>query len=452
MNAKRVSAFAALAFVMSLSLCGALTHAQSSGQSPVADASVPDAPAAAPTPLYSFVVIGDDRSNNEKNDPASTANENQLNRSFAEIQALQPKPSYVFFNGDMVYGPTTKPVQRDLKSELDAWLNVYKASPLGKDLSIPLIPIPGNHELNLKAGHQTQPGAESLWLTEMDPYLRISSNGPLTGAPLCGGKKLVSDQKKLTYSFDSATLPGTRYDHFVVINTDPASPTTDADANSSTVPLDWIKADLEAARKSPNIWHIFAFGHKQAYLPSWMAKLAGEDPGLRCTTTTTDGCGGAEGNCSGLNFHPTMRDTLFKYFNTNKVAVYFTGHIHTWDEREPPANKATWQVVVGNGGAPMNRGSDKLWHPGGKGKYYGFTVVSVWPSGRVMIASYGRDFKRTDFEAPSPPAEYPTELRDCFCIDADGGPDKPANQACASSLGSTKNLPASSNATLSCKQ
>lgn len=410
MDVNGARSVAVLVFAAVLSLYGTLTHAQSYEQFPVDEPpAVSDAPAAAPTPLYSFVVLGDDQVTDKSSTNQSTANEYQVMRSFSEIKALTPAPSYVFFNGDLVHGETEHP-PRDLQSELDAWVrNLYKPT-LGLAPWIKLIPIPGNHELNLNGGHRSLPGAEDVWKNAMDGFLTFAGNGPKAGS-LCGNKSLVSNQGKLTYSFDgpAAPLPGNRYDHFVVINTDPQSPKKDSDANSSTVPLDWIKADLKAARNSGRIWRIFAFGHKPLFQPQWMDSCG--------VVQAKRDCGESSGVCTGLNFYPKMRNDLFNYFNDNQVAVYFTGHMHTW-YRSLGKSKHTWQVITGNAGAKLRDWNEDYQGHG----YFGFTVVSVRPKGSVMIASYGRD---------SAQKNAPTTLRDCFCIGESGGVEQACNSKAA---------------------
>jgi hypothetical protein len=433
MRIARWSIFAASALIAIFGCFAGAANAQSEPSRASAAATPPD-PA-----LYRFVVLGDDRVSNFSADNPSTANVNQLDRSFAEIAALSPAPAYIFFNGDLVLGPgkgTTQQLDARLKSDLEAWLlhNKWPAAPLP---ATQLVPIPGNHELNWKAQEQSLIGAEGIWLEVMEPWLRPFNNGPLAGASLCGDKKLVSNQSRLTYSFEvqASPAPDARYDHFIVINTDPLSPSNDLSANSSTVPLNWIQSDLAAARSQPTTWHVFAIGHKPAYSPA-QTKMGscGQVDYVGCGTSTSKADSTAKEECTGLNSHPAMRDQLFDSFNTAHAAIYFASHVHLWDASKPPHNKFTWQIIAGNGGAPPV----SKWKPDG-GQYFGFTVVTVMSSGRVMIASYGRNLETNILD----PVTHPTTLRACFCIGGNGGPEK---QACSVGAG----LPVASNATLSC--
>jgi hypothetical protein len=386
-----------------------------------ASAAVPANP-----PLYNFVVMGDDRVPGPcppKSQPAkpeqcppSTANENQVKRSFNEIAALSPAPAYVFFNGDLVLGSDNV---ADTTAQLSAWLKIVPLK-----LVPTLVPIPGNHEFNRKAGLHSLHGEEKEWLTVMG---KRGTDGPgPKNRPFLYKKNnivynLISDQSSLTYSLDnyySKTFPAL-HDHFILINTDPESPGDSTD-NASTVPVDWLNQNLHlmAAR---NASHIFVLGHKQAYTPSWIGGMSGLD----CCHDRLE-----------------MRDTMFKYLNDAGAAVYFTGHVHIWWKSGPGKSGHTWQVIIGNAGAPR-RGTETKW----KGPYFGFTVVKVMSSGQIMIASYGRDSDK-DILAPSPPLKYPTTLRDCFCIGQTGGPN---TKACTStSKQPVSGLPVSLNSSLAC--
>ena len=144
-------------------------------------------------------------------DNPSTANLPQIERSFAEIARLDPPPSLLFFTGDLVFG-----LNRDvvvLERQLRAWIELYRASPVGRMAGLRLVALPGNHEsLRLAPGYRevSNPGAEAMWLSVMSPYI-AGDNGPKAGGP----DRLQTDQSRLTYSFRF------RDTHFVVMNTDP---------------------------------------------------------------------------------------------------------------------------------------------------------------------------------------------------------------------------------------
>ncbi|HEV8409200.1 MAG TPA: hypothetical protein VGQ30_01745, partial [Gemmatimonadaceae bacterium] len=78
---------------------------------------------------YSFVVVGCNRlAAPESLGVVSTANVQQLNRDFADIAAMNPKPAFLFFTGDLVFGYTNDTTALD--RELKGWIALYQASPL----------------------------------------------------------------------------------------------------------------------------------------------------------------------------------------------------------------------------------------------------------------------------------------------------------------------------------
>src|ERR1700712_5655126 len=67
---------------------------------------------------YSFVVVGCNRvAAPESLGVVSTANVQELNRTFADIAAMSPKPNFLFFTGDLVFGYTndSTALDRELK-------------------------------------------------------------------------------------------------------------------------------------------------------------------------------------------------------------------------------------------------------------------------------------------------------------------------------------------------
>ena len=78
---------------------------------------------------YSFAVIGCNRlAAPESLGVVSTANVQQLNRTFADIAAMNPKPNILFFAGDLVFGYTNDSTALD--RELKGWISLYQASAL----------------------------------------------------------------------------------------------------------------------------------------------------------------------------------------------------------------------------------------------------------------------------------------------------------------------------------
>src|SRR5882757_2215958 len=321
--------------------------------------------------VLSFVIIGCNRVNGADVSPdnPSTANLAQLERSFTEIARLKPRPKFAFFTGDMVFGLNSD--LGVLRSQLESWLDVYRSTPLGDDPRIRLIVLPGNHEslVGAKGSQRSNPGAEDVWLSVMQPFI-AGDNGPGVGGP----DNLQSDQSELTYSFDF------RDSHFVMLNTDPFGAV-------ATVPLNWLHQDLAAAAGDANLKHTFVMAHKQAFTP----------PNANSEQA--------------LDSSPDLRNQFWDELNSNGVGYYLVAHAHLWHENRPVSPisllQHTVQIIAGNGGSKP----DPEWVASGANFYYGFTVVQVLKNGKVIIKSYGRDFDQTNYLAPSPLTLFPTTIR-----------------------------------------
>jgi len=324
---------------------------------------------------YSFVVLGCGEVDGADLTPQnpSTANLAQLERSLSEIAALQPPPNLVFFIGDLVYGLT--PDLNVLRAELLAWVQVYRASPLGQNPSIRLVALPGHHEL-LQSQPDNQPevsnpGAEQVWLDVMAPFI-AGDNGPPAGGP----DNLQTDQSRLTYSFNF------RDTHFIVLNTDPYG-------DPASVPVNWITDDLVTARLNGAVTHIFAVGHKPAFTPA---------------NATPD---------DSLDSQPNIRNPFWDALNNYDANAYFTAHSQVYSRSRPstptePTTQRTWQVVAGNAGGSV----DPMWTESGATPYYGYTAIGITTSGLVLLTGYGHNFDQSNYLAPSPPLLYPTTVRD----------------------------------------
>jgi hypothetical protein len=340
------------------------------------------------TLVLSFVVVGCNRIDPkdypaDASAPASTANEAQLKRTFDEVSALNPKPKYFFAMGDIIMGYPSAAGDAGaavMDAELTAWLAFYNASSLASS-GIKLIPLPGNHEMQSKQGNNKYafPEAEATWLAHMKSFIPQGyKKGPMAGAPVVGdggfeGGTITTDQSDLTYSFDDGTT------HFVVLDTDPVG----ADWN---VPAPWIAQDIAAA-KNGGAKHVFAIGHKPAYPLN--------PPG-------TDGL------TQGVS-----RDAFWSTLEGSQSEAMIAAHNHVWWWKQPNSGK-TFQIVAGNGGSKLE---DNILNPPDSGpipesgKYYGFTVVSVWSDDTVTLDSYGRDIPAGNYFDPAPSNTNPTTVR-----------------------------------------
>jgi len=302
-------------------------------------------------------------------DNPSTANLPQLLRSFTEIAALKPRPDFVVFTGDMVLGLTAN--LSELHRQLESWIDVYRNSDLGRNTKIRLIAMPGNHEslVGEKGAQASNPGAEAVWLAAMQPFI-AGNNGPTAGGP----DNLQSDQSQLTYSFDFHDS------HFVLLNTDPFGAV-------ATVPIFWIHQDLATAAGDANLKHVFVMGHKPAFTPTFASSE------------------------QSLDSNPNLRNQFWDELNNDGVGYYLVSHSHVWHAGMPVSPisllKHTVQIIAGNAGTKLDDG----WALTGADPYFGFTLVQVRKNGKVVIKSYGRDFDRTNYLAPSPLTLFPTTIR-----------------------------------------
>lgn len=298
---------------------------------------------------YSFVTFGCNRL--DKGDTTSTtistANVEQLKRSFDEIAAMKPVPEYLFFTGDMVIGYATD--TNKLASELQSWLDIYEHSALAKT-GIKLVPMPGNHESLVHKGMGSTPAQERTWLRVMGKYA-LNNNGPKAE----GKDDLETDQSRMNYSFDH------NEDHFLVLNTDPCG-------SVSTVPYYWIADDLKTAR-AKGCRHIFAFAHKPAY-------SAPED--------------------DALDKKPAPRDSFWNAMEKYKANAMFAAHNHIYYRLQPHAGK-TWMVIAGNGGSPLSDYAMKKKEL----QFFGYTKVEVYKDGAVILKSYGRPIPKAGYAASS---------------------------------------------------
>ncbi|HTA27146.1 MAG TPA: metallophosphoesterase [Bacteroidia bacterium] len=301
---------------------------------------------------YTFVVTGDDRIA-PKEDSAhpeyNTINVYQVKRLFKEVSEMKPLPRMLIINGDLVLGYCDGDTVK-LANELRAWIKLYKESPLAAT-SVKLIAFPGNHETAEKigSGKIATVSDERTFVREMKDYI-AGDNGPHYTGFRPGTDSLMSDQSKLTYSFDFGG------DHYVIFNSDGV-------ARESHLPYHWLEKDLKQARDN-GARHIFLFAHK----PAWATSHSGE---------------------AGLDDFKAARDSAWAVMEKYNADIYFCSHYHFWDTICPHRGK-TYEVVCGNAGAP----GPKDW----VGPYYGFTVVKVHPK-TIDITSMGRDYDLNDYTA-----------------------------------------------------
>jgi hypothetical protein len=338
-------------------------------------------PAASPqdTVRYSFVYLGCNRLQDSdwkpmKETNPSSANVPQLQQTLADLAGLNPSPQFFFFVGDLVLN--LEPDDgKTLQKQLDAWTLLYNASPpAGK---IPLIPLPGNHEMLQQVNGNEVPNAatDPVWLSwlkenHLDGY---AGNGPTpagTNADL-----LVDDQSALTYSFDRGDM------HFVLLSTD----TLNQPDQAGWIATNWIANDLQQAQQNPDTTAIFVLGHKPIVPP----KDATDDADGILNTTP----------------YPLAQRLQQLLQQTPKVKAYLCAHAHEWSATQLGGAGGAWQVVAGNGGSQL----EHSWNPPG-GPFYGFTLVKLYTSGQVSVTSFQRPVPDPYFAAdplPSPAQPQP---------------------------------------------
>jgi hypothetical protein len=326
---------------------------------------------------YSFVYLGCNRlqqsdwKSMQATNPSS-ANVPQLQQTLADLAGLSPSPQLFFFVGDLVLN-----LEPDdgttLKNQLNAWTLLYNASPVaGK---IPLIPLPGNHEMLQKVNGNEVPNAatDPIWVTwlkenRLDGF---AGNGPTPSGT--NPDLLVDDQSALSYSFDRGSI------HFVLLNTDTLSQPNQI----GWIAYNWVVNDLQRAQQNADTTAIFVLGHKPIVSPK-----------------DATGPGDTILNTSPYLLAQQLQQLLQQ---TPKVKAYLCAHAHEWDATQLGGAGGVWQVIAGNGGSQL----ESSWNPPG-GPFYGFTLVKLYVSGQVSVTSYQRPVPNPYFGAdPLPPPARP---------------------------------------------
>jgi predicted small secreted protein len=365
---------------LGLLAASAFVHACSNGSSPAdasADSAVVDGSAdgGVDSLVTSFVVTGCNRIEGRDWDAGanpSSANVPQLQQTFADIAAITPRPKQFFFTGDLVLNERSG--TKELVGQLDGWSALYAQGPLAG--AIDLVPLPGNHELlalvKTEVSNPPADGAWTAWLAR-NHFDRHAGNGPTNAAP--NPDALADDQSALSFSFEADGQ------HYIVLNTDTWTTTPDPATGSTQVgwiALAWLKADLAAAEASPSVRNVFVFGHKPLVSPG--KSTSGE-----------------------AAINPALVAEAEAALDASaKTRAYFCAHAHQWDLRRLPGTRGVWQVVAGNGGSTL----DSSWKA--SPRYFGFTEIKVYESGRIGLVSHERPVP-SPYNGPTVPATAGTE-------------------------------------------
>jgi len=153
----------------------------------------------------------------------------------------------------------------------------------------------------------------------------------------------------------------------MMLNTDPMG-------REGKAPKYWVDDDLKAAQKN-NPQHVFVFSHVPAYgAPKMNAGVEELDD----------------------------NEAFWKVLEDNHVDAMFSAHDHVYCRLLPHAGKTT-MLIAGNGGSPLNANCTDAQ------KFYGYTLVKVYKSGKVLCYSMGRPVPKAGYMAP---AEGPTVCKD----------------------------------------
>lgn len=336
------------------------------------------APAADTDPVvFHFATVGDSRQ--DPKDPRLTIHDApflQATRVLARIERdVEAAHAQAFiFLGDMIMGYT--PDRSTIDREYAYWRGMM--APLLESGTY-VLPVPGNHETELKEKHPdgrttklAQVSQEDAWRASMgDLVLDTALWEKLVGTPAShwsvdntpqpGHDAISSDQRQLTYSFDTGIV------HIEVINTDP----TGADG---TAPVEWMRTDMAVA-KARGARVFLVFGHKMAFgyeFPT-AKKIAEEDKEYGLDTG-----------------HPNVRDAFWQTIEQFH-ATYFCGHEHIYHASQPTRDQGggAWQVIIGSGGSPLaavkGGGTDPI------DLSYAWAEVWAHQSGRLHVTIHGFD-------------------------------------------------------------
>ncbi|MBL7730438.1 MAG: metallophosphoesterase [Chitinophagaceae bacterium] len=327
--------------------------------------------------LFSFVFMGcnrvDLKDTANPNTNASTANIPELQRTFNEIAALNPKPVFYFFLGDQVLG-----LDKDtavLTAQLRAWSRQYQDPSFSAlpGAGIQMIAIPGNHEMlyetETKKGKKEEVPAKhglAAWMNAMAAYMPAG----VTINRVTGKDSL---DNLMTYSFTWGNT------HFILLNTD----TYDKSGKIGMAPAAWIVADIKAARKDTAVKHIFLMGHKPALVTEPLYTPDGDK--------TMD---------------VSVVQALWPEMNKHQVEAMLSAHSHQYD-RIQPISGGPYQVIAGNGGSPYEHKAEK----DTSRQFFGYTIVYVMKNGQVRLQSMGRSVGHKKYLETLPPGLC-TTIRD----------------------------------------
>lgn len=321
---------------------------------------------------FRFCFVGCNRLGFEVNtlENPSTANLGQFRETCREVVKMDPKPSHLFFVGDIILGYTGYLSTVD---QLEGWSKLYRRSALWNS-GVEMVPVVGNHEVLLslqdpktKLWHDyPNPIAVKAWKEVMRPYLKWR-DGPTVKSP--NPDSLTMSQDDLSFTIRHKEIL------FIVLNTDTFIDNT----TTGDIPLHWLEQKLKEGQADEELKHIFVLGHKpllKSQFEAWIVRDEEVGP---------------------------ARKLLSRF---SKVRAFLTAHYHFWDFQVMPGGVP--QVIAGNGGSPLKG----TFQEPGKG-YFGYTVIDVLESGEIVVESWGRPVPEPYSSSEPQP---PTTLRESHRI------------------------------------
>lgn len=271
-------------------------------------------------PSLTFAFFGCNRVDKKDLDPVgnpSSANRAQLAQTLKEVAEIHP--SLLFAGGDLVNNYADDD-GATLWAQLGGWTPLMAEVPK----TIPIVALPGNHELNKRVGDQRMASTITYpvwkaWLTR-SPFL-YAQNGPTPATD--PGDGLVLDESRMSYTIDRQGV------RFIVLNTDTRTDRRDRATGTTLgwIPALWAGKELAKAEQDPKIRAVFVVGHRNLIDPSEGKGDAPIDP-------------------------VAAKRLLAAMHGKRKLRAYVCAHVHAWNVRPIPGTRAV-QIVAGDGGSKL---------------------------------------------------------------------------------------------------
>lgn len=289
--------------------------------------------------VFSFAFMGCNRVDRRAVTDPSTSNMEALEKIYADMLQLSPRPKAFFFLGDVVLGETNT---QNLDTQLKYWVLNYQKSALANS-GIELVAIPGNHELltyNRATGAEVPlHGSTDVWLRHMSSFM------PTDRDTVAGDSAAVN---RMTFAFKRGNIG------FICLNTDTynAGPSGET-GEEGKIATDWIVQKMKQFQ-TEKLQHVFLLSHKPAYVNG---------------AFRTDHAG-----------FPQSQYLWQEMTSTNALAL-LSAHVHNYQHGRP-TNSGPFQVIAGNGGSPLDAS-------GVPSTYWGYSIIQVYQSGKIVEISRG---------------------------------------------------------------